>query len=89
MLREIKLAEAYEKLNLTEHAKSHFELALRYAVKQGKENIKADILNSLGTVNCDLKLYDDSEKCFQDSVLLYKKLNGDKHSSVADAYYFG
>lgn len=33
MLREIKLAEAYEKLNLTEHAKSHFELALRYAVK--------------------------------------------------------
>ncbi|CAD8157434.1 unnamed protein product [Paramecium octaurelia] len=43
-------------------------------------------MNSLGTVNCDLDQYDEAEKNFCESVALYKKLNGDKHSSVADKY---
>lgn len=64
MLREIKLAEAYEKLNLIEHAKSHYELALRYSSKLSKDSSKADILNSLGTVNCYLDLFDDAEKYY-------------------------
>ncbi|CAD8085666.1 unnamed protein product [Paramecium primaurelia] len=86
MMREVKLAEAYEKLNLPEHAKSHYELALKYAIKLSKDSAKADIMNSLGTVNCDLEQYDEAEKNFCESVALYKKLNGDKHSSVADGY---
>ncbi|CAD8098168.1 unnamed protein product [Paramecium sonneborni] len=86
MMREVKLAEAYEKLNLPEHAKSHYELALKYAIKLSKDNAKADIMNSLGTVNCDLEQYEEAEKNFCESVALYKKLNGDKHSSVADGY---
>lgn len=85
MQREIKLAQAYEKLNMIEHAKTHFDYALKYANKTSNDQIKADILNSLGTVNCDLEYYEESEKYFQESVLLYKKINGEKHSSVADA----
>lgn len=86
MLREVKLAEAYEKLNLPEHAKSHYELALKYAIKLAKDSLRADIMNSLGTVNCDLEQYEEAEKYFTESLSLYKKLNGDKHSSVADGY---
>lgn len=55
MVREVKLAEAYEKLNLPEHAKPHYENALKCAIKLSKDNAKADIMNSLGTVNCDLE----------------------------------
>jgi Tfp pilus assembly protein PilF len=51
-----------------------------------KENHKADILNSLGTLNCDLGLFDEAEKNYLESIVFYKKIHGDKHSSVADAF---
>ena len=86
MQKEIKIADAYEKLYLLQHAKGHYEQALKYAQKLSKDIHKADILNSLGTVNCDLGLFDESEKNYQESVISYKKMYGDKHSSVADAY---
>jgi tetratricopeptide (TPR) repeat protein len=37
-------------------------------------------------VNCDLNALDEAEKNYLESAQLYKKLYGDKHTSVADAY---
>ena len=86
MQREINLAEAYEKLLMLNHAKCHYEQALRHAFKSTKDSYKADILNSIGTVNCDLDNLDEAEKNYIESATLYKKIHGDKHTSVADAY---
>lgn len=68
------------------HARTHYDLALKYASKLSKENFKADILNSLGTVNCDIGDLDEAERNYIESAALYKKIYGDKHTSVADAY---
>ena len=61
-------------------------MAFKYCSKGVKETQKADILNSLGTVNCDLNELDEAEKNYSESASLYKKIHGDKHTSVADAY---
>lgn len=84
--REIDLGEAYEKLLLLEHAKSHYEQAYRLAHKQGKDSLKADILNNMGTVNCDLGQLDEAERNYLDCLAYYKKIHGEKHTSVGDAY---
>lgn len=80
------MADAYEKLFMLTHAKTHYEIALKHSNKLPKESQKADILNSLGTINCDIDNLDEAEKNYTESLKLYKKLHGNKHTSVADAY---
>lgn len=55
------------------HAKSHYEVALKYSNKLSKDSLKADILNSIGTINCDINNLEEAEKNYIESAALYKK----------------
>lgn len=40
----------------------------------------------LGTVNCDMELFDEAEKNYLEAASIFKKLYGDKNTSFADAF---
>lgn len=55
MKREIVLAIAYEKLFMLHQAKGHYEAAYEQANKINNDTDKANLLISLGTINCDME----------------------------------
>ncbi len=55
MKREVVLAIAYEKLFMLNQAKGHYEVAYEQANRLNNDTDKANLLISLGTINCDME----------------------------------